>query len=133
MRTMNSNCMRNTCATLTPKRAAKRVVLAGRFKTGTNVADHFRKQGWEVFTVTTERDVHATAVKMDPHAILLPEVAGDESGYLACAKLLITQPDLKVVVVGKERTAKRERFAEFVGAQFMTEDDGVGELVKAAV
>ena len=126
----------NTCnATLAraPKRTAKRVVLAGRFALGVKVADQFRKLGWEVHTVTGGYDVHAAAAETDPHAILLLEDAGDESGYLACAKLRHTQPDLKVVVVGTERTAKRERFAEFVGASFVTEADGVTELVAAAV
>ncbi len=129
---MSSNCNAcNTAATLTPKRAARRVVLAGRFKLGLKVADQFRKLGWEVFTVTTDHDVHAAAAETDPHAILLLEDAGDESGYLACAKLLQTQPNLKVVVVGAERTPQRERFAEFVGASFVTEADGVSELVAA--
>jgi biotin carboxylase len=128
---MNSNCTRNATATLTPKRTAKRVVLAGRFKIGAKVADHFQKLGWEVFTITTEHDVHATVAETNPHAILLLEDAGDESGYLASAKLLQTQPELKVVVVGAERTGKRERFAEFVGASFATEADGVNELVSA--
>ena len=114
-----------------PKRSARRVVLAGRFKLGVKVADQFRKLGWEVFTVTTDHDVHAAAAETDPHAILLLEDAGDESGYLACAKLLQTQPNLKVVVVGTERTPQRERFAEFVGASFVTEADGVSELVGA--
>jgi hypothetical protein len=128
---MNSNCTRNTTATLTPRRTAKRVVLAGRFRLGAKVADHFRKIGWEVFTVTTEHDVHAAAAETNPHAVILPEDAGDESGYLACAKLLQSQPELKVVVIGPVRTEKSERLAEFVGATFATEDDGVNELVNA--
>ena len=122
---------RNTTATLAPERAAKRVVLAGRFTLGAKVAEQFRTLGWEVFTVTTDHDVHAAAAETAPHAVLLLEDAGDESGYLACAKLLQTQPELKVVVVGEERTPERERFAEFVGASFVTEDDGVNELVNA--
>src|SRR5262249_19565504 len=129
-RTMNINCTRNTTATLAPKRTAKRVVLAGRFKLGAKVADHFQKLGWDVVAITTDHhDVHATAAETNPHAILRPEDAGDESGYLACAKLLLTQPEMKVVVVGAERTGKRERFAKFVGASFATEAGGVHELV----
>jgi hypothetical protein len=124
---------RNTTATLTPKRAANRVILAGRFKLGAKVAERFRTLGWEVFTVTTDHDVHAAAAETDPHAILILEDAGDESGYLACAKLLHTMPELRVVVVGAERTPERERFAEFVGATFVSEDDGVTQLVNAAV
>ncbi|MBN9117985.1 MAG: response regulator transcription factor [Planctomycetes bacterium] len=130
---MTINSTRNTTATLAPKRAAKRVILAGRFRLGTKVAEQFRKLGWEVVAVTTDHDVHAAAAETEPHAVLLPESAGEESGYLACAKLLRTQPELKVVVVGAERTPERERFAEFVGASFVTEADGVSELVAAAV
>ena len=111
-------------------RAARRVVLAGRFKLGANVAERFRKLGWEVHTVTGEHDIHAAAAETDPHAILLLEDTGPESGYLACAKLRQTLPELKVVVVGSEWTLERERFAEFVGATFVTEDD-VDELVNA--
>jgi biotin carboxylase len=130
---MSINCTtRHTSTTFSP-RAAKRVILAGRFALGAKVADQFRKLGWEVTTVTTDHDVHAAAAETDPHAILLLEDAGDESGYLACAKLLQSAPELKVVVVGAERTPARERFAEFVGASFVTEADGVCGLVSAAV
>lgn len=127
-----NSCTRNTAATLTPSRAAKRVVLAGRFTLGAKVAEQFRTLGWEVFTVATDHDVHAAAAETAPHAVLILEDAGDESGYLACAKLLQTRPELKVVVVGAERTPERERLAEFVGASFVTEADGVCGLVNAA-
>jgi biotin carboxylase len=115
-------------------RALKRVVLAGRFKLGAKVAERFRKLGWEVHTITSDHDVHAAAAETEPHAVLLLEDPGTgaESGYLACAKLRQMQPDLKVVVVGPEWTPERERFAEFVGATFATEDD-VDELVNAVV
>jgi DNA-binding response OmpR family regulator len=99
---------------------------------GSKVADRFRKLGWDVRTVTSDADVHAAAAETDPHALVLLEEAGEESGYLACAKLRRTQPDMKVVVVGTEWTPERERFAEFVGGTFATEDD-MDELVKAAV
>ncbi|QJW93314.1 response regulator [Frigoriglobus tundricola] len=118
-------------AVATPSRGNRRVVMAGGFKLGAKVADQFRRLGWEVHTVTGEHDVHAAAAETDPHAILLSETAGDESGYLACAKLRHTQPELKVVVVGSKWTPERERFAEFVGGTFATEDD-VDGLVKAA-
>ena len=108
------------------------MVLAGRFKLGAKVAERFRKLGWEVHTVTSDHDVHAAAAETDPHAILVLEDAGLESGYLACAKLRHTQPDMKVVVVGTEWTPERERFADFVGATFATEDD-VDGLVNAVV
>lgn len=113
------------------KRHAKRVVLAGRFALAAKLADQFRQLGWEVHTVPAGRDVYAAAAAADPHAVLVSEVGGDESGYLACAKLRRTQPNLKVVVVGSERTPKREALALFVGAGFVTEADGVNGLVAA--
>jgi DNA-binding NarL/FixJ family response regulator len=131
---MSINCSpRNCSATLTPKRATRRVVLAGRFAHGATLAEQFRKRGWEVVTVAADHDVHAAAAEVVPHAVLVPEAAGDESGYLACAKLRQTRPGLKVVVVAEERTAERERFAEFVGAALAAESDGPAGLVEAAV
>lgn len=130
---MSINSSPRSTATLTPKRAKRRVVLAGRFALGASVADQFRKLGWEVVTVTADHDVHAATAEVEPHAVLLPEDAGDESGYLACAKLLRTCPELKVVVVGEKRTAARERLAAFVGAAFAAETDGASGLVNAAV
>ena len=129
---MSTNGSKCRIATLPPPRALRRVVLVGCFKLGAKVADRFRKLGWEVHTVADEHDVYAAAARTDPHAIVLLEDAGTESGYLACVKLRQTQPDLKVVVVGPEWSPLRERFAEFVGATFATEDD-VDELVAAVV
>lgn len=128
---MNATCnARGPCATLTPKRAARRVVLAGRFALAAALAEHFHKHGWDVRRVA-DGDVYAAAAEADPHALLLPEAGGDESGYLACAKLLQTAPALKVIVIGAARTPARERFAAFVGAGFVTEADGVARLVDA--
>ena len=126
------NTMRETHGTtLTPRRPAKRVVLAGRFALAAKVADHFRALGWEVHALAADRDVHAATAEAEPHALLIQEDAGDESGYLACAKLRHTRPALKLVVVGAERTTRGERFAAFVGAGFVAEADGLNGLVAA--
>ncbi len=130
---MKSNCIYNMTASRPSRRVGKRVMVAGRIPLGAMVTDQLRVLGWEVLTVGNDSGLHETAAKTKPHAVLLPEAAGDESGYLACAKLLITRPELKVVVVGAERTATRERFAEFVGAEFVAETDGVNELVAAVM
>ncbi len=120
-------------AIITPKRTAKRIVLAGRFPFAMKVAELFRKLGWEVHTVTTEDDVHAAVAETIPHAIVLPEDAGDESGYLACAKIRQTRPELKLVVIGIEHSETRARFAEFVGAEYLTEADGAQTIINAVV
>lgn len=111
------------------KRHARRVVLGGRFAHAAKLAEQFRQLGWEVHAVAAG-DVHAAAAA-GAHAVLVPEVAGDESGYLACAKLRRTRPHLKLAVVGADRTAEREALARFVGAGFVTEADGIARLVAA--
>lgn len=128
---MMSNCKtKHPCATLTPRRAAKRVILAGRFRAAGRVAEQLRKHGWEVLAAG-DRDLHTATAETDPHAVLVSEDAGHESGYLATAKLLLARPDLKVAVVGTERTPERERFADFVGATFLTESAAAGEFADA--
>jgi DNA-binding response OmpR family regulator len=128
---MNSTCNKpGTSTPVTPKRPAKRVLVATRFPLAREVADRFRALGWEVHTAAVG-DLHAAVAGSDPHAVLVPEAAGDESGYLACAKLRASRPRVKMAVLGRERTARRERLAAFVGASFVTEADGVGELIAA--
>jgi len=130
---MNTNSSNRTTAAAVCPRAcpARRVVVAGGLTLIGKVIDQFRTHGWEVLTFETDHDVHAATAEAEPDAVVLPETGSDESGYLACAKLLVSQPELKVVVVGRERSAKRERFAEFVGATFVTEHDAPNDLVAA--
>lgn len=132
MRTMTiTSSTRNALPVRTPKRHAKRVVLAGRFAQAAKLTEQLGTLGWEVCTLPAGHDVHEATATAVPHVVLVPEVAGDESGYLACAKLRRTIPNLKVVVVGSERTPKREALALFVGAGFVAETDGVNGFVAA--
>ncbi|MFM8273197.1 MAG: hypothetical protein ACKODX_12845 [Gemmata sp.] len=118
-------------AALTRRRPGKRVVLAALLALSAKTADHVRNLGWEVRTVA-DRDIRAAAAATEPNIVLLPEAAGDESGFLAGAKLLATLPHLKVIVLGANRTGTNERFAEFVGAEYATETD-VSAVVDALV
>ena len=132
MRTMTiTSSTRNAHSVRTPKRHAKRVVLAGRFAQAAKLTEQLGTLGWEVHTLPVGYDIHEATAATAPHAVLVPEVTGDESGYLACAKLRHTLPNLKVVVVGSVRTPTREALALFVGAGFVAETDGVNGLVAA--
>ena len=99
---MNSNCNDTQCDLgRSPEALAKRVVLAGPVRAGAKVAEQFRTLGLGGLTRRHRpRRPRGRRAETDPHAILLPEDAGDESGYLACAKLRQSQPRLKVVVIG---------------------------------
>ena len=46
---------------------------------------------------------------------------GDESGWLACAKLQWAQPEIRVILLGPT-TGRNRPFAEFVGARILLPD-----------
>ena len=123
------NASRRCSVALSPRpRSARRVVLAVWVRFRSKVAEMFHKHGWEVFMMG-DGGVHAITAETEPQVVVLPEDAGDESGYLTCAKLRLVRPELRLVIVGAERTPERERFAEFVGATFATAPDEIAAAV----
>jgi CheY-like chemotaxis protein len=109
------------------KRTAPRLILGGR-AFAARMAAHLRDLGWDVHAAADGAEARRLALRKRPYAVLLPVDAEGESGYLTCAKLRQALPRVKVVLVGRERTAEAERFAGFVGAAFATESGVVDEL-----
>jgi DNA-binding NarL/FixJ family response regulator len=64
-------------------------------------------------------------------AIVLPAaVCGGESGYLTCAKLVRSLPNVRVVMVGPEGK-RHARFATFAGAAaYLSDSATISELAK---
>ncbi|MCS6863931.1 MAG: hypothetical protein RMJ56_02505 [Gemmataceae bacterium] len=93
------------------------------------MAKRLRHRGWEVHIVGPEHDVDQAISELHPHVVVFPESQGDESGYLACAKMLQSWPFLRVIVVGAERTPQQERFARFVGGVYATVSDDLHSLL----
>jgi hypothetical protein len=110
------------------KRKGLRVLVGGGPEFAARVAGQFDRIGWEVCAATEEK-VPALSVRKNPAAVLLPVEGGVESGYLACAKLRIVRPKLRVVLVG-ERTPRAERFARFVGASLADEATAADAVLK---
>ena len=94
---------------------------------------HFRRLGWEVFTATSGEEVRRLAGLLNPDAVILATLLAGESGWLTCTKLLCDHSDLKVILVGADRSASAHEFAAFVGAaRLVSEVDGVAVLVEEA-
>jgi ActR/RegA family two-component response regulator len=110
-------------------RKAPRLVLGSGSAFAELMAEALRARGWDVYTAKSEEAVKA-AIRKNPAAVVIPVSACGESGYLTAAKLRRAKPKMKVVLVG-ERTAKAEKLARFVGAEFAAESDGVGGLLTA--
>lgn len=124
---MTTSCVRNKSFNDNAKKAP-RLVLGSGSAFAELMAEALRTRGWDVHTAKAEETVKA-AIRKNPAAVVIP-VAGTESGYLTAAKIRKAKPKLKVVLVG-ERTAKAEKLARFVGAEFAAETDGVGGLLTA--
>ncbi|HEY2911191.1 MAG TPA: hypothetical protein VGI99_13155 [Gemmataceae bacterium] len=111
------------------KRKAPRVVLAGGPGFAASAADYLYLMGLDVCSAATPADLHALAIRNRTAAVVLPVEAGGESGFLTCAKLRLSRPKLKIVLVG-EPTPRSERFARFVGAGFSTETDAANAVLR---
>jgi DNA-binding response OmpR family regulator len=105
------------------------VVLGGEPGFAEKTAAYLRQIGWDVCTAATSEDLYAYAARKNPYAILLPVQNREESGYLTCAKLRLTRPKLKVVLVG-EPTECARNFAGFVGADLASEANAVDAVMK---
>ena len=108
------------CTVAAPKRRAARVVVGGGAGFAARAAERFLARGVDVCTAIALDDLHAIATRKNPTAVVLPVEAAGESGYLTCAKLRLSRPKMRVVLIG-EATPRAERFARFVGARFATE------------
>ena len=109
------------------RRKGPRLVLGGRAFSA-RLAALLRELGWDVHTAADAAEARRLVLLHRPHAILLPADADDESGYLACAKLRLCPPRVRVVLVAAERTPAAERFAGFVGAALAAEATVVDDL-----
>jgi hypothetical protein len=81
------------------------------------VADAFRRNGWEVHVASCPDDARQMIREIRPLASVLAATPPHrESGWLTCKKLILERPNLKVVLVEANPTARDHRLAEFVGA-----------------
>ena len=92
----------------------------------------FKAAGWRVCSADTTAELRRKAQGSKAAAIVLPAAAcGGESGYLTCAKLIRSLPNVRVVMVGPD-SPQAARFARFVGAAvYLPETATAAELAKA--
>jgi hypothetical protein len=113
------------CHAVTPRSGwfRPRVVLAlPDVASAAAVDDRLRRCGWSVYRVASATDARRLVRELAPSAVVLPAESDDESGWLACAKLLRLRPGLRIVLVDDSPTADRERFTAFVGAAALVPD-----------
>lgn len=94
----------------------------------------FRRLGWEVWQAGTAQEVRRLARKVRPALVVLAAELPDESGWLACAKLVRQYRGLQVFIVDVQPTPEGRQFAAFVGAAgLLDETHALGLLVEEAL
>jgi len=91
------------------------------------LSTELRRTGWRVHSAESLCEMRKLVQRVMRTAVLLPAEGLSESGWLVCAKLLRSQPRLRVILVG-ELSERNERFARFVGAELIAP----GQLPKLA-
>jgi DNA-binding NarL/FixJ family response regulator len=110
---------------------AKLIVAHADPRYRSDVTRRLRLRGMEVFTTSNAAAVHALTYEYAPSLVVLDTNLADESGPLVCAKLKISHPDCKVILVGRQLTGESLRLARFVGADaYIAESEGLEALVK---
>lgn len=65
---------------------------------------YFRRLGWEVRMVASAAEAQRLVAVFNPRVIVLDTELADESGWLACAKIMLEHPGQKVILIAPERT-----------------------------
>ena len=88
------------------------------------VGDHFRELGWDVTFANSGVEAGWLAHRAKTAAVVLSTDYPPESGHLTCAKVRLTNPTCRVVLVGPDcdRAARRARYAGAVGYLAETAD-----------
>jgi DNA-binding response OmpR family regulator len=93
-------------------------------------ARHFRRLGWEVHLASSGPDARQLSRDLAPEVVILDTQLPDESGWLTCAKLVLSDGAQKVVLVSPDATDEEQRLAETVGAAaLVSRETGVPALV----
>src|SRR6516165_1830089 len=73
---------------------------------------NFRRLGWEVHMVASGAEAQRLATELSPDAIVLDVDLPDESGWLSAAKILLTQPSQRIVLLADRFDARQAERAQ---------------------
>jgi DNA-binding response OmpR family regulator len=90
----------------------------------------FRRLGWEVHLANNGADARRLLDLLDPDVLVLDAELYDESGWLACAKVVGDGESRRVILLANEVTDEMRRFGRFVGASAVVDrNDGAAALI----
>ena len=96
-----------------------------------SVSRYYHRLGWDSHLASSAPEVRQLVRELSPAVVVLGTDWPGESGWLTCGKLLDEHPDLKVVLVTEHSTPANHRFACFLGAAaLVNEESGVHTLAE---
>lgn len=125
-------CLERPQSDATVRLAPKLVIGLIRGELARGLELHFKAAGWRVRSADTTDELREHAAGNGVAAVVLPvDACREESGFLTCAKLIRSFPNVRVVMVGPA-CEENARFAKFVGATaYVTDTASPDELAKA--
>ncbi len=120
-------------AELVRKKAPRLVLGLGLSGLAAAVEAHFRNLGWEVIRTENGDEAGRQAHRTRTTAVVLGMAPATESALLTCAKIRLTRPTARVILVGPEgqQFARHARFAGAVG--YLPENAGVAAIARAVL
>lgn len=89
-----------------------------------SVGRYYQRLGWETHLATSALEARRMVRELTPEVVVLGTDLPDESGWLTCDKLLDENPEQKIVLVTDQSTPANRRFANFVGATALVNEEG---------
>jgi DNA-binding response OmpR family regulator len=97
------------------------------------VLPRLQARGVDVTPAGTAEATHALAAEIRPHLVILDADLPDQSGALTCAKLKISHPSVRVILVGRHWNGEQARLARLVGADaYVSQSEGPAALLRHA-
>lgn len=89
----------------------------------------FRRLGWEVHLANSAAQAHNLIQRLEPQVAIFDVEMPDETGWLACAKTLLANPDRRVFLVTDDVSKRTWAFADYIGAgKLIRRDQGIQSL-----
>lgn len=109
------------------------IVAHPQEQTRKSIAEQLRNSGWNVISVDTCSQLHKRMQAWPGAQVFLYTEMPDESGFLACSKMLKSQPTIQVHLVDDHADEVNQSLAAFVGAaNFGTLEKVLGDFIGKA-
>jgi DNA-binding response OmpR family regulator len=95
---------------------------------------YFRRLGWEVRTMPGGCEARQALIGFQPTYVVVDADLPDESGWLTCAKILLTPINARIILQVPSQGDQNFRFAHFLNVDgVVTRADGVEALAERIV